>query len=186
MSSSYSEAFISAFGLVVITLTTLLSASQADARIASSAVTPPSHAGPHSVRLPAVDGNDIRFSRLSTAQGLSQTRVLQLIEDDQGFMWFGTQYGLNRYDGYEFRVFTHDPAREDSLSCVYIHSLFEDRSGALWVGCDHFLDKFDRVTETVTHYRLEAEAPGEVANAVEQISQDRACCGWQRGRVCLV
>src|SRR5580658_7410013 len=95
----------------------------------------------HSQRAPVLDGDDIRFSRLSTAQGLSQTQAAQIVQDDQGFMWFGTQYGLDRYDGYEFRVFTHDPARENSLSCVYVHSLFKDRSGALWVGCDQFLDR---------------------------------------------
>ena len=129
----------------------------------------------HSQRVPVLDGDDIRFSRLSTAQGLSQTQVAHIVQDDQGFMWFGTQYGLDRYDGYEFRVFTHDPARENSLSCVYIHSLFKDRSGTLWVGCDQFLDRFDSVHETFTHYRIDA---GEVGNYVTEISQDRTGMLW--------
>jgi signal transduction histidine kinase/ligand-binding sensor domain-containing protein len=130
------------------------------------------------VRLPVTDANDIRFSRLSTSQGLSQSRVAQIVEDNQGFIWFGTQYGLDRYDGYEYKVFAHDPARENSLSCVYIHSLFKDRSGTLWVGCDHSLDRFDSVTETFTHYQIKAVAPGEVANAVDQVTQDRAGLLW--------
>jgi ligand-binding sensor domain-containing protein/signal transduction histidine kinase len=128
-----------------------------------------------SVRIPVIESNDIRFSRLSTAQGLSQTQVNEIVQDDQGFIWFGTQYGLDRYDGYEFRVFTHDPARENSLSCVYIHSLFKDRSGALWVGCDQFLDRFDSVHETFTHYRIDT---GEVGNYVGEISQDRTGMLW--------
>src|SRR5260370_1194824 len=128
-----------------------------------------------SVRVPAIDGNDIRFSRLSTAQGLSQTQVNEIVQDDQGFIWFGTQYGLDRYDGYEFKVFTHDPAHANSLSCVYIHSLFKDRSGSLGVGCDQFLDRFDSLHETFTHYRIDA---GEVANYVSQISQDRTGMLW--------
>jgi ligand-binding sensor domain-containing protein/signal transduction histidine kinase len=127
------------------------------------------------VRMPAIDGDDIRFSRLSTAQGLSQTQVNQIVQDDQGFIWFGTQYGLDRYDGYEFKVFTQDPARENSLSCVYIHSLFKDRSGALWVGCDKFLDRFDSLHETFTHYHIDA---AEVANYVSHISQDRNGMLW--------
>ena len=90
-------------------------------------------------------------------------------------MWFGTQYGLDRYDGYEFRVFTHDPARENSLSCVFIHSLFKDRSGTLWVGCDQFLERFDSVHETFTHYRIEA---GEEGTYVSDISQDRTGMLW--------
>ncbi|HWZ74975.1 MAG TPA: two-component regulator propeller domain-containing protein, partial [Candidatus Sulfotelmatobacter sp.] len=127
------------------------------------------------MRIPAIDGDDIRFSRLTTAQGLSQTQANEIVQDDQGFIWFGTQYGLDRYDGYEFKVFTHDPAQENSLSCVYIHSLFKDRSGSLWVGCDQFLDRFDSLHETFTHYRIDA---GEVANTVSQISQDQTGMLW--------
>src|SRR5690349_9679178 len=50
------------------------------------------------IRLPVTEGSDIRFVRLSRAQGLSQQRVTHIVQDDQGFMWFGTQFGLNRYD----------------------------------------------------------------------------------------
>ncbi len=69
-----------------------------------------------------VDGSPIRFHRLSTADGLSQTRVSHIVQDDRGFMWFGTQYGLNRFDGYRFKVFVHDPAKSESLSGVYAAS----------------------------------------------------------------
>jgi signal transduction histidine kinase/ligand-binding sensor domain-containing protein len=165
------------FALALTNLSTLSLAAQADSRTASPIVTQQSHSLP-AVRLPVIDGKGIRFSRLSTAQGLSQTRVLQIVEDNQGFIWFGTQYGLDRFDGYEYKVFTHDPARANSLSCVYIQSLFKDRSGALWVGCDHFLDKFDSIAQTFTHYQIEAAYPGEVANPVKRISQDRAGVLW--------
>src|ERR1700758_1448500 len=97
----------------------------------------------HIVRLPFVDANDIRFNRLSTAQGLSQTKVLQIVEDNQGFTWFGTQYGLNRYDGYNFRTFVNDPNEPNSLSGRVVSSLFKDRAGALWIGCSEFLNRFD-------------------------------------------
>ena len=69
-----------------------------------------SNGGSQTEVLALIDGDDIRFSRLS-AQGLSQTRVSHIVQDDRGFMWFGTQYGLDRYDGYTYKVFTHDPAR---------------------------------------------------------------------------
>lgn len=152
--------------------------AEADGRTGSPSVTQPSHSDPPGVRLPVIDGDDIRFSRLSTAQGLSQTRVSHIVEDNRGFVWFGTQYGLDRYDGYEYKVFTHDPARANSLNCVFIHSLFKDRSGALWVGCNSYLDRFDTVTETFTHYQIDAQGPGKVANAVDPISQDRAGMLW--------
>jgi Two component regulator propeller len=70
---------------------------------------PQAHVNPSTITLPVVDGKGIRFTRLSTEDGLSQTRVTQIVQDDQGFMWFGSQYGLNRYDGYKFKVFKHEP-----------------------------------------------------------------------------
>jgi ligand-binding sensor domain-containing protein len=136
------------------------------------------HVALHTIILPVIDGKGIRFTRLSTDDGLSQTRVSQIVQDDQGFMWFGSQYGLNRYDGYKFKVFKHEPGVANSLSGVYIYSLFKDRSGTLWVGCDEFLDRFDPVTETFTHYRIDtADAQGETV-PVTHISQDYAGMLW--------
>ncbi len=168
--------FISALALLLAALSPSTTAAQGHNQTPSARrTTELSRGAPLSIRVPVVDGVDIRFSRLSTAQGLSQTQVSEIVQDDQGFMWFGTQYGLNRYDGYEFKVFMHDPARESSLSCVYVHSLFKDRAGTLWVGCDQFLDRFDRVHETFTHYRI---VTGEAAAYVSGISQDRSGMLW--------
>src|SRR3569833_2989358 len=63
------------------------------------------------VSLTVREGTGLSFRRISTSDGLSQTRVAQIIQDDRGFMWVGTQYGLNRFDGYEFKVYVHDPQR---------------------------------------------------------------------------
>jgi len=101
-----------------------------------------------------VDGTDIRFARPYTGDGLSPNKGAQIVQDDQGFMWFGTQYGLNRFDGYKFKVFVHDPRDPKSLSGVFINALFKDRHGTLWVGCDQFLNRFDRETETFTRYAV--------------------------------
>jgi signal transduction histidine kinase/ligand-binding sensor domain-containing protein len=166
------------FALAMIALFTLMPVAGADSQTDSQNVLEQSHRVPRGIRLPVIDGDDIRFSRLSTAQGLSQTRVSNIVEDDRGFVWFGTQYGLDRYDGYEYKVFTSDPTRANSLKCVFIHSLFKDRSGALWIGCDSLLDRFDTVTETFTHYQIDVPGPDKVVNAVDQISQDRAGMLW--------
>jgi signal transduction histidine kinase/ligand-binding sensor domain-containing protein len=90
--------------------------------------------------------------------------VAQIVQDDRGFIWFGTQYGLDRFDGYEFKVFIHDPRRASTLSGAFISALFKDRSGALWVGCNEFLDRFDPRTETFTPF-------GSLGGAVWHISQ---------------
>jgi len=92
------------------------------------------------VNIPVVEGGSARFTRVSTADGLSQSRVSQIVQDDRGFIWFGTQYGLDRYDGYEFKVFVHEPGRVNSLAGAYIYSLYKDRSGLLWIGCNRTLD----------------------------------------------
>ena len=133
---------------------------------------------PEPVQLLMADANDLRFSRLSTRQGLSQTRVQQIVQDDEGFIWFGTQYGLDRYDGYKFKVFTHDPARTNSLGGVYIRSLFKDRSGSLWIGSDQALDRFDPRTETFIHYPLQAPGLGAIQAAVLDINQDKDGAIW--------
>jgi ligand-binding sensor domain-containing protein/two-component sensor histidine kinase len=134
------------------------------------------HLDPKTIWLPVIDHTDIRFSRLSTENGLSQTLVSQIIQDNQGFMWFGTQYGLDRFDGYSFTVFKHEQGVESSLSGVFISSLFKDRSGTIWVGCNTFLDRFDPITETFTHYPIDSRFGGTAP--VENISQDDAGALW--------
>ena len=130
---------------------------------------------PHTVRLPVVDGKGLRFTRLSPADGLSHTRVTQIVQDDQGFLWFGTAFGLNRYDGYKFKVFMHDPRQPNSIGDNLIMALFKDRSGMLWVSTNRFLDRLDPTTEKFTHYQVDADDP---AGIVVHISQDRTGMLW--------
>ena len=136
------------------------------------------HVNPEPVRVTVIDGDDLRFRRLSTNAGLSQTRVAQIVQDDRGFMWFGTQYGLNRYDGYKFKVFTPDPFQPNSLGGAYIYALFKDRGGMIWIGCGQYLDRLDPTTESFTHYRLEPSVDKSPSATVVQISQDRAGTLW--------
>src|SRR5579862_6956852 len=136
----------------------------------ASAISQP-RVAPKVIHVPVVEGSGLRFRRLSTADGLSQTRVDQIVQDDRGYIWFGSQYGLNRFDGYEFKVFVHDPRNANSLSGVFVTALFKDRSGALWVGCNQFLDRFDPRTETFTPI-------GRFGGAVVHISQDRNDTLW--------
>ncbi len=123
----------------------------------------------HSIKLPVVPGNDIRFTRFSPADGLSQIRVSEIVQDNQGFMWFGTEYGLNRYDGYNFKVFAHDPRNPNSLSGVFIEALFKDRNGAMWISSGQFLNKCDPLTETFRRFPIQL---------VNHISQDSAGKLW--------
>ena len=67
------------------------------------------------IRLPLIEGKDIRFTHLSTEQGLSQSRVDHMLQDRRGFIWIGTYNGLNRYDGYRFKTYKPDPNNPNSL-----------------------------------------------------------------------
>ncbi len=109
--------------------------------------------------IPVSVGNDIRFRRINASQGLSQTRVGQIIQDDDGYIWFGTQHGINRYDGRSYRVFKNDPDDAASLSGSFIFALFKARSGTVWVGSDQGLDAFDKRTERFKHYQLNGGSP---------------------------
>ncbi len=79
-------------------------------------------------------GMDLNFFHAGRTEGLSHHTVYSILQDRSGFMWFGTECGLNRFDGYEFTVFQHVPGDSSSLSHNSVLQLFEDREGSLWIG----------------------------------------------------
>jgi len=139
---------------------------------------PQAQIAPRVAHLGVTDGNDLRFVRLSRSQGLSQQRVTHIVQDDRGFLWFGTQYGLNRYDGYRFRVFKNDPANPQSLCDVHITALYKDRTGRLWVGCRDSVDRYDPLTETFVHYPLMGSSDAQAIAGVRHITQDHNGLLW--------
>jgi signal transduction histidine kinase/ligand-binding sensor domain-containing protein len=164
--------------LATCALTLLSSLSVAGHAAGNADLAPPQfHMSQRSVTLPVEDANDIAFSRIGSDRGFSQARVGNIVQDNQGFMWFGTQYGLNRYDGYNFKVFAHDPTRAESLGGVNIKALFKDRDGTLWIGCDQRLDRFDPMAEAFVHYRIRTGEENRDAT-IGGISQDAAGLLW--------
>lgn len=123
------------------------------------------------------EGRDIRFRRLPRSSGLSQRRVAAATQDGTGFMWFATQYGLNRFDGYKSKVFKHELRRADSLSCVYVRALLVDHAGRLWAGCDGYLDRYEPSTETFIHYPIDPDPAGSLSQVLG-INEDRAGKLW--------
>ncbi len=96
----------------------------------------------------------VQFDRISIEQGLSQSVVTAILQDSRGFLWFGTQDGLNRYDGYRFQVYRNVPGDPGSLSCNYVKALWEDRQGCLWVGTrGGGLNRYDRRTGRFVAFR---------------------------------
>lgn len=92
---------------------------------------------------------EVNFRHLNINDGLSQNAVFAILQDNRGFMWFGTKDGLNRYDGYTFKVYQHNPFDSATLSANYITKLFEDSRGILWVGTlNGGLNFYNREKET--------------------------------------
>ena len=106
----------------------------------------------------------IDFERLSIADGLSQSSVNCILQDRQGFMWFGTEDGLNKYDGYTFTVYRHDPYVTYSLSNNYVLSMMEAADGSIWIGTRGGLNKFNRTEEKFTRYPI-PETPRQSFNS---------------------
>jgi diguanylate cyclase (GGDEF)-like protein len=85
--------------------------------------------------LPAQSALPMQFTHLAAEDGLSQGAVMAIRQDSQGFLWLGTEDGLDRYDGYELRHYIHDRAQSRSLPANWVSTLVEDdRTGTLWIG----------------------------------------------------
>lgn len=100
------------------------------------------------------DQRNIIFDRLGTEDGVSQAVVTSITQDSHGFIWIGTQEGLNRYDGYKLETFYHLDNDPGSLSHDHIHDILEDSDGRLWIATDAGLNRFNEVTgsfEFVNH-----------------------------------
>ena len=129
---------------------------------------------------PWLQAQDIRFTNITMEDGLSQTTVFSIIQDRQGFMWFGTEDGLNKYDGYNFTVYSNFSLDERSLSNNTILCLFEDRDGLLWIGTnDGGLNVYDREHDKFRSFKNDVEDDRSIAgNKVFTIFQDDKGSIW--------
>ncbi|MBK8965965.1 MAG: response regulator [Lewinellaceae bacterium] len=93
------------------------------------------------------------FTLLSTDQGLSQGMIFDILQSRDDFLWIATKNGLNRYDGYQFQIYTHDPFNRFSLASSEIRKLFEDSHGRIWVCHSDGLDLF--VPQTGLFFHLQ-------------------------------
>ncbi|MEM1263333.1 MAG: two-component regulator propeller domain-containing protein [Pseudomonadota bacterium] len=109
----------------------------------------------------------MRFRHVGREDGLSQAYVNDIVQDRQGFLWFATQEGLNRFDGYRFRVYTHGADDAGTLGADLIRSLAVDATGTVWVGTDGGgIAQYDSVSDRFVSYR---HRPGEITS----LSDDR-------------
>lgn len=95
-----------------------------------------------------------RFRHYGTADGLSQGSVFSMWQDSHGFMWFGTLDGLNRFDGYNFKVFRPSYDDNTAIKGGRINSITEDNQGMLWIGTNEAINRYDFKTNRFTHFYL--------------------------------
>ncbi|TDQ11582.1 ligand-binding sensor domain-containing protein [Pedobacter metabolipauper] len=93
------------------------------------------------------------FRRYQVEDGLSNNAVLSSLQDKKGFMWFGTKDGLNRFDGYTFKIYRHDPDDPNSLGGSFILCIYEDKDGVLRIGTERGLYTYHPSTETFSHVK---------------------------------
>lgn len=112
------------------------------------------------------------FTHYQVEDGLSNNAVLCSVQDRYGFMWFGTKDGLNRFDGYSFKVFHSNPNNPNGLGSNYVRALHVDRSHRIWVGTDQGIYLFDPTSETFSMFRP------HITNEVLDIQEDRHGDVW--------
>jgi signal transduction histidine kinase/ligand-binding sensor domain-containing protein/CheY-like chemotaxis protein/HPt (histidine-containing phosphotransfer) domain-containing protein len=115
----------------------------------------------------AQPARSLRFEQLSVEHGLAQESILSIIQDSDGFMWFGSQTGLSRFDGYRVTTYRNEVGNPRSMVNNWVRVLYVDRAGRLWLGTDGGLDRFDPVTQTFIHYA--PNEPGKRGNGNRHI-----------------
>jgi signal transduction histidine kinase/ligand-binding sensor domain-containing protein len=131
-----------------------------------------------SVRVPIVNGGDIAFTHVSLETPSGRGIVNRIIQDDQGFLWFGANHGLLRYDGYQFRAFVHDPEDPNSIRAVNVMALFKDHTGNVWIGSTESIERYDPASGIFKHFPIEGGNACGPTGAVRDINEDRAGMIW--------
>ncbi len=120
-----------------------------------------------------------QFNRIDISQGLSNNQVKGILKDSKGFVWLATMSGLNRYDGYQFKIFRHNPQDSISLSDDYVLRIFEGPGNKIWVDTHNGFNILDPVTETVDRNMSASLAKLSLPNTtITNIIKDNAGNYW--------
>ncbi len=126
------------------------------------------------------ESHPMRFDHLTLDDGLSQSNVLSVLQDSDGFMWFATENGLNRYNGYEFEYYRRERGNPDALASDFIFDIQEDKHGNLWVATNGGgLSRLDRKSGTAKTYRHDSKDPNSISgNLLRRLYIDEQGIIW--------
>jgi signal transduction histidine kinase/ligand-binding sensor domain-containing protein/CheY-like chemotaxis protein len=118
------------------------------------------------------------FEQLTIENGLSNSNIQTIYQDSKGFMWIGTQDGLNKFDGINFTVYHHIPGDSSSISENFIVNICEDKKGNLWVGTLNGLNIYDRITDKFKTINLFSEKEHSEQQTIYSLSSDNEANLW--------
>jgi ligand-binding sensor domain-containing protein/signal transduction histidine kinase len=133
---------------------------------------------PRQIPMHLSESQGLRFRPLATEEGITQVKAAAAEQDDLGFLWFATPFGLNRYDGYSMKTYQHQVGDPASIACSNVRLLFKDQSHNLWAACDESLDRFNPRTETFTHYPLPPSGSSDPLVKITSIQEDPQKILW--------
>ncbi len=138
----------------------------------------------------SIIGQNILFRHLTVENGLSQNAVMAIAQDKRGFLWHGTRYGLNRYDGTHFKVYKNSPNNNNSISDNLINALLVDDEGILWVGTSNGLNKYnaekDEFERIVANPSDKGSLNNSSINCIYQDSKKHIWIGTKNGLNLLI
>jgi len=123
----------------------------------------------------------LKFKHITSEEGLSTNFVKCISQDQLGFMWFGTQDGLNKYDGYQMKVFKNDPTNPNSISCSDVTALKDVRANLMLVGTREGLNFFDPVTEKFSMLQKVEVRLNSHINAIYKMDENNSLIGTEGG-----
>jgi signal transduction histidine kinase/ligand-binding sensor domain-containing protein/CheY-like chemotaxis protein len=134
----------------------------------------------YAVELPVVEKQDIRFVQVTDDGAPFETWVTGIAQDNRGFLWFGSNSGLYRYDGYALTPYQHDSANPNSPTEDTFRAILKDKSGFIWLATTFGgLDRLDPAQDRFTHYRHDPKDERTLANnKLDCVYQDRNGALW--------
>jgi ligand-binding sensor domain-containing protein len=114
----------------------------------------------------------IVFNHLTLENGVSQNSVMAITQDKNQLIWMGTRHGLNRYDGYRFKIYTNSSDNHNSISDNVITTLLSDSKGRLWVGTENGLNIYNEKTDRFLRINKKSSAKSFSCDSVECVYED--------------
>jgi len=122
--------------------------------------------------------SNFHFRKLQVEDGLSENTIYCIVQDRQGFMWFGTKDGLNRYDGNSFKNYHYQPEKKQSLGNNFVRSIAEKSPSHLYIGTDDGLYIMDKITASFQKIELSISGKGTFNSAINALHVDRQGSLW--------